>query len=1028
MLEFFIKRKVSTAVVFSLILLFGLISLSKLKIDLLPDISFPTLTVITIYSNVAPSEMETLVTKPIEEIVSSVSGVDRITSESIEGVSLITVRFRWGTDMDQASIQTREKVDLVKGSLPQDVKKSIVIRFNPNDAPIMQLAVEATGIPLKDARFFIKKNIIPYFERVDGIAAISVSGGLERQIQFLADKGKLESYNISLENISGQLSAGNFNFPAGNIKHGDKEILVRTNGAFNSMPMIGDVVVGITKEGIPIYLKSIGEVVDSFKERTSISKFNENECIALVLKKEAGKNTVAISESTRNLIDELNLKFKGKIHINIVSDQSVFIRESITSVATSALLSIIICYFVLSFFLGSFREPFIVISSVPASMLLTFIFMYSKDISLNTMSLGGLATGVGMLVDSTTIVIESIYQKSKEIPDKITAAIVGTKEVSGSIIGGTITSCVVFIPIVFVEGMAGAIFGEFAMTISFSLISSLIVSMTLVPVMTLIPFLQSDHSKQSKLQSTLFSKRDDYLENTRKFFVDTTLYFHANRQKLYFMILLILPLTFLMYFVIPGELMPEIDQGQFTIKLTAKEGTRLNATNESTDKIVSLIRKEKIAEKIFSKVGYEEKDMVINPKGDFGLNRAEIFVKLNDTFNTDEAISKIRSGLAAIENNDSVKLQVIPAKSILSDIFSGADTGITIEVSGNDLNGIKRISKEIETELFKIVEFTDITTSFRDETPELLVELDRDKMAFFGINVENVAKTLKGSLKGEVATKYRENDYEFDIFVRLREGDRSGVDSLENIYIKAPTGKSIKLTSFAKVAPSRMSRKIIRADGKKVGMVFANYKKIKQSEATNLIQPILDKYETEKEFSVVTGEVNKETNKSFRALGIAGIMAIILVYMTMASQFENYILPLVVMLSILMNGVGVGFALLVSGNTLNIISMMGIVMLAGLVVNNAIILIEYFQQYEKSFKSDEDLITSSISRRLNTILNTTATSILGLIPAAFAIGGQSPQEPMAVSVIGGLLVSTILTLIIIPLAYLKVTKPFSYSR
>lgn len=1016
--NYFIKRKVTTIVTFLLIILFGIISLGRLKMDLLPDISFPTLTIITLYNNVAPSEIETLVTIPIEEMLSSVSGVDRISSESIEGVSIITVRFRWGIDMDQASIQTREKVDLVKGSLPQDVKKSIVVRFDPNNAPILQLAIEPIDIPLKDMRFFLKKNVIPYFERVDGIAAISVSGGLERQILVKIDRGKLDAYNTTIFEIVSQLEASNFNFPAGNIKNGDKEVLVRTNGAFRDIETIGKTVIGATKEGIPFYLNGIGLIEDGYKERTSISKFNNNECIALVLKKEAGKNTVAVADATIELIEELNEKFKGKIKISIVSDQSIFIRESINSVANSGLLAIFICYFVLLFFLGSFKEPIVVIAAVPISIMITFIFMFFKGITLNTMSLGGLATGIGMVVDSATVVLESIYQKRKENLSNLDAALQGTGEVVGSVIASTITSCVVFLPIVFVEGIAGAIFKEFALTITFSLVSSLIVSVTLVPVLSLFPFFTT-LNLDSEIQS---NKRTLIINKIGKFFEDLTIHFYYHKAKLILVSIAILIITFIIFTFIPAELMPEVDQGHFTIKVVAEEGTPLKATLVIIDDITNIIESQKFAEKIFSKVGYEERDIIINPKGDFGINRGDIYVKLNAGISTNIAIEKIRKQITEVEESTRAKINFIPAKSILSEIFAGGGSGITIEVTGQDIDGIKKICREIESEFINVPFLTDVNTSFRDESPEFRVELDRDKMAYFGLNVDKVASTLKAALKGEVATKFRQDDYEFDVLVRLQEFDRIGTDSIRELNIKLPVGKNIKLESFADIIPSKMSRKIIRAEGKRIGIIYANFIDIKQSDVYNKIAPILAKYESYTEYSVLPGEVDKETNKSFKSLSMAGILAIILIYMTMASQFENFILPLIVMLSIIMDGLGIGLGLFVFRHSINIVSIMGIVMLGGLVVNNAIILIEFFQQNETNFSSEEQIIRSSIKRRINTILNTSATTILGLIPTAFGIGGESPQGPMAVAVIGGLLISTVLTIIIIPIAYFQIVK------
>lgn len=1028
MTEFFLKRRVTTLVFFLCLVLFGTISLKRLKIDLLPDISFPTLTIITVYENVSPGEIETLVTRPIEEMVSSVSGVDRVTSESLEGVSLITARFRWGTDMDQASIQMREKVDLVKGSLPQDVKKSIVLRFDPNNAPILQVAARPVGIPMEEMRPFIKKNILPYFERTDGIAAVSVSGGLERQVLVHVDRGRLDAHNLGFGDLVSAISSSNFNFPAGNVRRADREVLVRTIGEYGSVASIESTVVGMSKAGVPVFLRSVGSVTDGFRERTSMSFYNGNESVMLILKKEAGKNTVAVASGARDAIEEINLKFKDQIRLDIVADQSIFIVQSISDLAISGFLALGICYLVLLYFLGYLKEPLIILTAVPVSIMVTFILMYWQGLTLNTMSLGGLDVAVGIIVDSSTVVLESIFEVRKNEPDRFKAAMRGTREVASSVLVATISTCVVFLPVGFVEGMAGALFREFALTITYAMIASLLVAMTLVPVLTLIPAFNSRGDERIRIPDAYNAKRLRSLDWLQERYGHWLRVSFGKRGPLFLGVGIIIPVTLLLIYLTPSELMPEVDQGEFSVKLVAQPGTPLEVTARIASGLAEEIQKTGLAEHVATRVGYEEKDLVINPTGDFGLNRAEIFVKLKPGESGTDVADRVREKGAAIESQTGTRIVFVPARSLLADVLSGGGSGLTIEVSGNNLDGVRSISREIEGEFRKIPELSDITTSFQEENPEYRVDLDRDKMALFGLNVQAVAVTLKAALKGEVATKYHENDDEVDVLVRLREADRAGLQDLQRLLIKMPSARNITLDSFARVQMGSSPRKIIRAEAKRIGIVSANFHGVKQSQIMARIQPILARYEQNKDFSVLPGEVDRQTTKSFNALGFAGMLAVVLLYMVLAAQFENFVLPVVVMLSVVVAGIGSIAALLLTGHTLNTISAMGGIMLTGLVISNAIVLIEYYQQNDDGIVDSDALMVAGGRRRLNPILNTTATTILGLLPIAFPIFGNSPQAPMAVAVLGGLTISTVLTLLLIPNAYSYLAQRGYLSR
>lgn len=642
--------------------------------------------------------------------------------------------------------------------------------------------------------------------------------------------------------------------------------------------------------------------------------------------------------------------------------------------------------------------------------------MYGCGLTINTMSLGGLAIGVGMVVDSSTVVLEAISIRRKAGEDPVALSISGTKEVLTSIFGSTITSCVVFLPIVFVEGLAAEIFREFALTISFSLVSSFFTSSTLVPVLSQFEFFRP---KGNDFPKIIEDFRLRSLDSIRSFFERISIFFYVKKSRTFLICIVLVPLTIFLGFLIPTEILPEIDQGELEFSVVTPEGSSLEYTVSVVDRIGAALRSESKVGLAFSKVGYEERDIVLNPQGDFGLNRASIFVRL-DSGKTKDFLESFRPHIEKIESDSGAKISSKLSGGVLSTIFSN-DGGISLEISGQDLQIIKDTAIHSEKLIRSIPGNPEVKSSLREESPELRVVLDREKMSFFGLTVEDIATALKSAYKGDIATKFRENDFEFDVLVRFREADRFGFRSVPAIPIRLQSGKSVLLGTLANIVPSNALRKITRMNGRRVAILSVSHPGISENKLEEGIADIAKSYVKKQDISVLPGELQKESAKSFAALYWAGAFAVLLIYMTLASQFENLILPLVVMLSVVMVGVGSLSLLILTKNTLSIISGMGMVMLTGLVVNNAIILIEFFMQGNASL-DEEELLRSTVRRRIDTILNTTLTTVLGLLPAALSLGGDSPQEPMALAVIGGLTASTVLSVAIIPSAYFALRR------
>jgi HAE1 family hydrophobic/amphiphilic exporter-1 len=1016
MIKFLINRRITTISIFSIILILGAISFSRLKIDLLPQISFPTLTVVTQYENASPREIETLVTRPIEELLSSVAGVDKITSNSVESYSIINVRFNWGADMDQAIIQTREKVDLAKANLPQDTKKSIVLRFDPNEAPIMQIAIKAENIKFESLRDYLKKSIIPYIERIDGVAAISIAGGLEREIHIVVDREKLTSYNVGLDTLLSQINSSNSNFPSGNIKIGDKEILVRSDGSFKSIDSIKNTTVAVTENQVPITLDLIADIKDSFKMRTSIARLIDEECILLSIKKESGKNTVNVSNDVTIIINELNNKFKSNLSFTITNNQSDFIKASISSVAISGLLAMIICYCILYFFYVNWKEPLLIISTVPLSSLLTIVFMYFNNITLNTMSLGGLAIGVGMVVDSAVVVFESIKEERSLTKNNYLATLNGTNKITASLVASTLTSCVVFLPVLFVDGIAGAIFSDFALSVTFSIISSFIVSISIVPVLSTFKFFEV-----KSYNNIVLEFRTKFLNATENLISLAIKFFLKKNKLLYGIIISTLIFIFLLFITIKKEIMPESDQGTMTISFTCSEGSSLKLTDEVNGEILQAIKNDNRIEFITSSIGYDDKDIKTNPKADFGINRSEIFIKLNPRESAKKFLQDYKNKINLIAKEKNIKVTMFLSKSIISEILSPNKKDFSLEISGSNWEIVKKIANSVKNKFLKTEYFSDVHLTTDDKIPEIRLIFDREKLAQYGLNIFQISSLIRIGIKGEVSTKFRDNDNEYNILVKFNEKYREHAKSLNEIPIKIASNKIIKLSSVVNLQTSETEKKIFRKNSSKVIILDGNFKETNNEEALNFINEISDEYHNLKDISILGGEGEKEVNSSFKSLFVASIFAIILVYMTMASQFENLVQPFIIMILVLFTIFGSLLFLQLSFNSLNIVSVMGIVMLTGLVVNNGIILIDYYNSNEIEI-NDLNFLLSGIKVRLVTIINTSLTTILGMVPALITFGNPSPQAPMAIAVIGGLLISTISGIIIIPILYLKIRK------
>jgi HAE1 family hydrophobic/amphiphilic exporter-1 len=1019
MLETLIKRRVTTSMIFLGICLIGIISLGRLPVQLLPDIEFPKLTVVTPYENAAPSEIEQLVSKYIEEAASSVNGVSSIHSESIEGLSLVTSAFEWGTDMDIALIETKEKVDIIKGQLPQDTGKSIVVKFDPRADPIMIFSIVNRSGDFRRIRMRIEKEIAPFLERIDGVAVVDITGGYRRQININLENSKIFSHNLSLSEVMDSVNMANYNFPAGSVERGSKEYLIRTIGEFNNVDEIGSVVVGRNEAGIPIYLRDIGHIEDGYKDRKCIIRSNGRESIGILIRKEPGKNTIEICSRIDERIEQLREKFK-EFYIWKIYDQSRFIESSVQNVFRSAVIGGIIAIVVLWFFLKELRSPLIIASSIPISIMGTVSLMYFRGISINAMSLGGLALGVGMMVDAGIVVLEAINRKTGE---SATPAVEGTNEVRTAVIASTLTSIVVFLPIVFLSGLSGALFGELALTISFALLCSLISSVFLMPMLSTVSITKQLArgllKKAGRIQGSIFSLSNRFIDHSLRLYNTIIRFSLENRRPILVGGIVLFLAGIALFLAVDTELMPRVDPGEFTIDLEAPRGTSLSESSKIALRVERYLMGKPYVRYVYSKIGSDPEDNIAEKIS--GRRTHNILITIILRSRRDRDIHQIVESLKReMRFGEYIKADYRIKENVVESIFSRSSKPLTVEIYGRDKERLSSLGNRLKSALSDIEGIYNLSSTLDEGDPELKINIDRNRMAALGVTISDVASTIRSAIHGMVVSKFRERDDEIDIRVRLSREDRTGKETLYRILVKTDAGATIPIVKFADINEGFGASKIIRSEQSRVNQITTDISGDKER-IFKRVEEILSSTTFGEDYEArIVGE-RDEIKRSFLEMRFALILAIILIYMLLAAQFQSFKNPLIIMLSIPVAALGISGSLFITGKSLNINSGIGIIMLAGIVVNNAIVLFDYIERERSTGKNIAESIIAAGERRLKPILMTTATTIFALFPIALGIGeGSELQQPLAIAVIGGLAFSTFLTLVFIPTVYAMV--------
>ncbi len=1014
--EFSVRRPIFVSMIALIVVVLGGFALRKLPVDLFPEIDFPAVSITTEYEDASPEEVEELITRPIERGVSAVTGIEEISSVSAEGVSSITIKFTWGANLDEAVSDIRDRIDRVIKSLPDDVDRPTLRRFDSAAMPIMRLGV-GTSMNLLEAKKLLEDQVQYRLERIDGVASATVSGGLTREIQVLLDMSKAKMLNISLDELIAKLEAANVTTPAGNLKESRIEIRLRTPGTFSNLDEIRDLAIASAPDGGLVYLRDIAEVVDTHETLTRIVRVNGKPGIFIAIYKQSGANTVAVARGVQREIGKINLEMAHQFQITPLMNSAEFIERAISNVADTAVYGGLLAVLVLLIFLCNLRSTLIIAISIPLSVVATFMLVYFCGYTLNVMTLGGLALGIGMLVDNSIVVLENITRLHDGGLDRREAAIRGTNEVAAAIVASTLTTVAVFLPMLFASGLAGVMFRQFAMVVGFALACSLAAALAVVPMLAGLVMKESvrgDRRPANSFSGWIFyasSRGFGAMENYYAWLLDGVL---AHRWLTIALSLALLSASCLLASLIGTELMPASDEGRVRITMEDAVGTGVDFVNDTVVATEETIRRETPGlEAWMTAAGASTWRASGGHKAEYNLKLAPRTQRQSSTQEIAAKLGKMLAGLPGV---------IFRARSSQSFVTSGGSgsDAIKIDIRGYDFATAEALARRIEQIVRGVVGVTDVSLSRDLGVPERRIMIDREKAAALKVSVKNIADALRTVLAGSEAGNYRENGDEYTILVKVKDADRLTVDNLLDVTVRNASGERIVLRNLISTVPVLGPVTIERKNQERVLTVSANLFNRDLGSAIAELQEklkVLDPLPAE--FSISFAGDYEDQVETFRELGVAFVLALILVYMVMACQFESLKDPLVVMFSVPLAAIGVILGLFLTKTTFNMQSFIGCIMLAGIVVNNAILLVDTANLLRRRDGLHlSEAVREAGRRRLRPILMTTLTTVLGLVPLALGWGdGGETQAPLARAVIGGLTSSTLITLFFIPAVY-----------
>ncbi|KGX93907.1 acriflavin resistance protein [Pontibacillus halophilus JSM 076056 = DSM 19796] len=996
-----VKRPVGVFMVVLAVLALGFVSLRNLAIDLYPEIDLPIAVVSTSYDGAAPQEVEKLVSRPVESAVSTIEGIDTVQSQSQPNASLVLLMFKNGTNLDNALLDVRESIDRVKASLPDGAGEPSVLRFDPSQTPVMWMGL--TGDDATDLKNIAENEVNPYLERQAGVASVSIEGGRTREVQVLLDQSSLVQYGLNTSTLVQAINAANQSGSAGVIQKGDQDLQIRIQGEFESVDDVRDTII-TTPTGATITLDDVASVEDTYAPVSSIAKVNGKSSVVLPVMKQSDSNTVEVSNNVMTAMDDIQGELPDGVELDVVFDTAEFIRISIDSVVQNIILGGVFSVLILLLFLKSIRATIVIGLSIPIAIISTFSLMYFTGNTLNVLTMGGLALGIGMMVDSSIVILENIVSYRQQGYGIKEAAKKGASELAPAVIASTTTTLVVFLPIVFVEGLASELFTPLALTVSFALVASLIVSITLIPMLSskLLTNAMQNHGRRYWFDRFMDKLGNGYLSSLR--------WVLRHRIITVLTTLLLIGGSLALIPFIGAAFIPASDQGQIEIKAVAPTGTSIDGTQEITDQIDKQLEPyEEIIEANYLSVG--------------GGGFTGFSTTGNEATYTLQLIppeEREKTTTSVMQEIDERLKDIVGAEITVSEMSGGLGTGdpVQIQLNGEDYDVLKELSEQVVYMISEVEGVYNAETSADEGRPEIQINVDRDEAAQYGLSYQQVLAQVQAGFQGSPATQFREGGDEITVNVLLPEDERKTINDLETLSIQTQQGSTIPLATIAELEQVQGPVTLLRENQERQVNVTSEIVDRDLGSISQDIEAKLQNMNFPDGYSYSMGGQAEDMQDSFGDLGLALIFSIFLVYAVMAIQFENLLYPFVIMFSLPATAIGIFGGLYITGKPLSLPAIVGVIMLAGIVVNNAIVLVDYINILRERGIERMEAILEAGRTRLRPILMTTLTTVLGMVPLAIGIGqGSEAQQPMAITIIFGLSVSMIFTLLLIPVVY-----------
>lgn len=1001
------------------LVILGGIAVPLLPVDLYPNMDIPTATVQVSWPGASPSQVENQITTRVEASMATLPNISTVTSVSRTGASVVTVTFNFGTDISQATLTMRDRLDRVRRQLPTDAEAPVVTRVDPNSQPIINLALYGKSVDLIALRDLADNTVSPALQRVDGVASVGVTGGREREIQVLLDQNKLTQYNLAFNQITNALSNDNQTTDAGLVYKGNQLVPLHIGGEFKSTAEIEKVRVPLSR-GQSVALGELGKIIDSYKEVTFDSRRNGEQSVSFSILKQSDANTVAVAKNVKNSLAEIQAKLPDGIQLSVLNDSSRFITRSINTVVEHTLVGGIFAVIILFLFLNSIRATFIIGVVIPISVISTFSMMYFSGQTINVITLGGLALGIGSLVDFAVVVLESIFRKKEEGLSTIEAAKQGTAEVGTAVFASALAQIAVFAPMVFISGLVKNFFVPMALTVSFSHIAALFAAITLVPMLSAKLLRESDMHHELLPTGKTYNPAVWFGRGMHRF---TNFYRNALKWSLHHQWTIIavtvglLAGSVLLSRFVGTELMPITDEGQFNVNINLPQGTKFEITNDLTAQIENKIKDIPEVDTIFTSVG----------SSGFGAfqtaatNSGRIFVNLKPPnerkLSTEQVVEKVRTFTQGIPD---ARINVNSSRSglRLPGLSSGGGGDIQVNLNGPDLAVLSKLGDMVADEIRNVEGTRNVQNTLDRSIPQYELTIDRDAAAYYGVSLREVMTSLRTAYQGAAATQFKAGDRQISVVVKYPQSFTNNLENLHQVVITTQGGSQVPISAIAKVSPSSGPAQIRHLNQQRLASVQASVFGVPVGEVSAQVEERLKSIQPPDGYTIEMGGQRNDMNSTFKSLILILLLSVVLVYMVMASQFESLYSPFIIMFSLPPTFVGAILGLYLTNRTINMNSVIGFIMLIGIVVNNAIVLIDYTNQLRKRGMTLYEALIQAGSIRLRPILMTTSTTVLAMLPLVIGFGeGAETQAAMATVVAFGLTLSTMVTLVLVPVVY-----------